>query len=162
MYFKYRIMSDHSKREYRNIGKHLFFYHTLSSYPFLVVSRTRNLFRRVIKFSPTMKHARAHTHGHGVVARKVITFRSTEGKTPEFRVSKSPKERRRTTCIRQRGRNERASEQASSAHARVRACSYVYSLARIILVDGAPAGSINSSALLYPVEGEITLEIITG
>lgn len=46
--------------------------------------------------------------------------------------------------------------------ARTRTCSYVHSLARIILVDGAPAGSINSSAPLYPVEGEITLEIITG
>lgn len=59
--------------------------------------------------------------------------------------------------------NEEASELAGGReHARVLAVTRIHSLARIILVDGAPAGSINSSAPLYPVEGEITLEIITG
>lgn len=122
MYFKYRIMSDHSKREYRNIGKHLFFYHTLSSYPFLVVSRTRNLFRRVIKFSPTMKHARAHTHGHGVVARKVITFRRQYGRQNSGISSVEISERKKEDYMYPAKREKWTCERASIERARTRAC----------------------------------------
>lgn len=76
-------------------------------------------------------------------------------------MSKSPKRKKEDYAYPARREGE-TNERASFERARTRACSYAHSLARIILVDGAPAGSINSSVLLYPVEGEITLEIITG
>ena len=110
--------------------------------------------------------------GHGSVARKVITFRRERGRQNPGISSVEISERRKKNCAYPTGReeeggrargNERTNERTelrTRTHARTH--MYVRSLARIILVDGASAGSINSSVPLYPVEGEITLEIITG